>query len=321
MGNIYAINENYQIKANIAGQPVFNLNQIADAAERVKTFSETNHRLPETVKISSRSVSMPDFLRLAALCTLEIDSGKSSPIELKNVKSPDSPLEKINEGNIDKSEYLDIAKKIKAFIDSNGVAPNYVGSSRGEIRFENIIYTYSKILSFYKSDKRLPNYVSVNKWTGEIPSNLSYYLQPTLNCQSNSNTIISHSKSVAKGSNSQYNKASKIFNWVRDHIKYSFYYNTKYGALGTFKSRKGNCCDHSHLLVALSRAAGLPARYVHGDCTFKSGSRYGHVWAQVYVNGKWYNADAISSANSLGIINNWNIKTANIDAYYKELTL
>ncbi|MGZ7108545.1 MAG: transglutaminase-like domain-containing protein, partial [Methanobacterium sp.] len=56
---------------------------------------------------------------------------------------------------------------------------------------------------------------------------------------------------------------------------YSFYYDTRYGALGTLNNRAGNCCDQTHLVVALSRAAGLPARYVHGDCTFASGNRYG----------------------------------------------
>ena len=137
------------------------------------------------------------------------------------------------------------------------------------------------------------------------------------NCQSDNNVIISHSNNIASGNN--YDKATKIFNWVRDNINYSYYYDTRYGALGTLNGRNANCCDHSHLLVALLRAAGLPARYVHGDCTFKSGNRYGHVWAQVYVNDRWYNADAISSRNSFGVINNWNINTATIKGYYREL--
>ncbi|MDD3455098.1 MAG: transglutaminase family protein, partial [Methanobacteriales archaeon] len=92
----------------------------------------------------------------------------------------------------------------------------------------------------------------------------------------------------------------------------------RYGAVGTLKYRTANCCDHAHLVVALARAAGLPARYVHGICTFSSGT-YGHVWAELYVDGKWYSADATSSRNSLGVINSWNTATATILGTYASL--
>ena len=74
--------------------------------------------------------------------------------------------------------------------------------------------------------------------------------------------------------------------------------------------------DHSHLLIAMFRTAKLPARYVHGTCTFSSGSTYGHVWAQVLVNGKWVVADATSSRNSLGNIVNWNTKSFSLKGIY-----
>ncbi|WP_414470607.1 transglutaminase domain-containing protein [Methanobacterium sp. ACI-7] len=72
--------------------------------------------------------------------------------------------------------------------------------------------------------------------------------------------------------------------------------------------------------MALCRVAGLPARYVHGNCKFSSGKRYGHVWAQVYINNNWHNADAISSINSFGVIENWDTGSATIYGYYRELS-
>lgn len=113
-------------------------------------------------------------------------------------------------------------------------------------------------------------------------------------------------------------KATNIFNWVRDYVSYSFYYNTKRGAVGTLNSRIGNCVDLSHLMVALSRAAGIPARYVHADCQFSSGW-YGHVWAQLYVNGKWINADASNNINGFGVIRNWNTKNDILKCIYSSL--
>jgi transglutaminase-like putative cysteine protease len=115
-------------------------------------------------------------------------------------------------------------------------------------------------------------------------------------------------------------KAKLIYNWVRYKIGYSFYYNTKYGAVGTLNAWTGNCCDTSHLLIALARAVGIPARYVHGYCQFLSSSNwYGHVWAQVYVNDQWVTADAISYRNSFGVINNWNTATYKFYGIYRQL--
>ena len=145
------------------------------------------------------------------------------------------------------------------------------------------------------------------------------YLQPSSNCQSSNPTIKALAKSITAGSTSDYSRASKIFNWVKNHISYSFYYNSKYGALGTLKSRTANCADTAHLMVALERAAGIPARYNHGSCQFTSGTWYGHVWAQVYVNGKWYYADGTSYRNSFGVIKNWNTKTFTLHGIYASL--
>jgi len=122
----------------------------------------------------------------------------------------------------------------------------------------------------------------------------------------NTSSVRKLAASLTRGTKSKYTKAKKIFNWVRDHIQYKFYYNTRYGASGTLKHRVGNCADHAHLIVALSRDAGLKARYVHAKAHFRSGHWYGHVWAQILVNGKWYTADATSSRNSFGVARNWN---------------
>ncbi|HML05528.1 MAG TPA: transglutaminase-like domain-containing protein [Methanobacterium sp.] len=113
-------------------------------------------------------------------------------------------------------------------------------------------------------------------------------------------------------------KASNIFYWVRDNTDYSFYYNTMRGAIGTLNDRLGNCVDLSHLIVALSRAAGIPARYMNGDCNFNSGT-IGHVWAQLYVDGVWINADASNNINDFGIIRNWNTANYILKGIYSSL--
>ncbi len=153
--------------------------------------------------------------------------------------------------------------------------------------------------------------------TVKIPKSLRKYLKTTRNCQVNNAQIKLLAKKITRNKKTRLGKATAIFNWVRDKVGYKFYYNTRKGAVRTLKTRSGNCVDTAHLLIALERAAGIPARYVHGKAKFRSGKWYGHVWAGVHVNGRWYKADATSSRNKFGVTKNW--KRAIIKGKYVSL--
>jgi hypothetical protein len=160
--------------------------------------------------------------------------------------------------------------------------------------------------------------------TGELPPikvkvSLAKCLKPTSTAQSNDPHIKALAAKITQGATTKYEKAVRIFNWVRDNLDYSFYYNTKYGAVKTLKNKEGNCVDLSHLLVALSRAAGIPARYVHVTAEFASGRVCGHVFVQAYIKGKWYNMDASNNINEFNVINNWYKVTAAIKGIYTKL--
>ena len=148
---------------------------------------------------------------------------------------------------------------------------------------------------------------------------LSAYLKSSSHCKVGTKAIKKLVKSLTKGLTSKVDKAKAIFNYVRDTLDYSYYYNSKHGASGTLKYKSGNCVDHSHLLVAMFRTAGFNARYVHGKCHFNSGSTTGHVWAQVKIGSKWVCADATSYGNSLGKIRNWNTNSYTLHAKYSSL--
>lgn len=151
-------------------------------------------------------------------------------------------------------------------------------------------------------------------------SYLKSYLKSSSYCKVGTSKMKALVKSLTKGLTNKIDKAKAIFNYVRDTLDYSYYYNSKYGASTTLKLKKGNCVDHSHLLVALYRTAGFKARYVHGVCHFtKSGNTVGHVWTQVLIGKTWVCGDPISYSNDLGKIKNWNTKTVKIHAKYRSL--
>jgi transglutaminase-like putative cysteine protease len=152
-----------------------------------------------------------------------------------------------------------------------------------------------------------------------VPAELLQYIKASANCQVDNQWINNLAAAIVAGKTSTYDKAVAIFNWVRDNLSYSFYYNTNYGAVGALNAGTGNCVDTAHLLIALERAAGIPARYVHGYAQFSSGSWYGHVWSEIFVDGRWIVADASSNYNSFGAINNWNTGTATVYNRYISL--
>lgn len=54
------------------------------------------------------------------------------------------------------------------------------------------------------------------------------------------------------------------------------------------KLRRGVCQDYAHLLIAMCRYGGIPARYVVG---LMIGEGYTHAWVEIYTGTGWYGLD------------------------------
>ena len=286
------------------------INEIKVAASNVKAFIETNKRLPNYVTLSGKQIGMADFLYMLVSSVVQINQGTNKPIKFLEFGEAPNPNGNTVVANIYKNEYVNIAANLKKFMESYNRAPNYGIYSAGKVDYNNMIYSFSKIMDFYNSKKRLPNYAIVNTKTINfkeiIPPELKPYLISTKNCQVDDAAIKSLALSIVNGAGSNFEKADRIFRWVRDNLSYTFYYNTKYGATGILKTRNGNCIDHTHLMIALARSVGIPARYAHAQCEFST-MTVGHVWAELYANGAWYTADATSSRNTFGVMQNCKI--------------
>ena len=310
------------------------IKNILTGAANLKTFYESNKRLPNTVTAGGYTFTLPEFFYLMSQAIYQLGNSNTKDVTvISGVSAPSSPTGDTIDSK-DLKTFVKVAQSVANYIKTNNQAPNYASSDVGKIIYSELVDSFSRILSFYKTNNRLPSYVTISYGSSSSSSNtgsghglneactetsLAKYLKSTKNCQVGAAAIKSIVNSLTKGLTSDYAKAKAIFNYVRDTLSYSFYYNTKYGATGTLSAKKGNCVDHSHLLVAMFRTAGLESRYVHGTCTFSSGSTYGHVWTQVLIDGKWYVADATSSKNSLGSVSNWNTKSFSLSGIYAEL--
>ena len=324
------------LSSYLSSDNTISIENIVTSAGNLKSYIENNNKLPNTVTTGGYTFTLPEFLYLMSKAIAQIGESDYSDISIiSGIQAPSSPSgDSISSKNLEKDEYLNLSKNIVNFILTNLKAPNYATSTVGKIIYSEIVDSASRILAYYATNNRLPNYVTINyasssssysvTGSGLTETNkitdLSAYLASSKNCEVGNSKIKSIVNSLTNGLTTDNAKATAIFNYVRDTLSYSFYYNTKYGAVGTLTAKKGNCVDHTHLLVAMFRTAGLAARYVHGTCKFSSGSTYGHVWCQVLINGMWVVCDATSSKNTLGKITNWNTNSFTLKGIYSSLS-
>jgi hypothetical protein len=320
------------------------LADIKDAASRVNAFVNQNDELPNYVEINSKKYTMSNFLYLLSCAITNINSGSSSGISSISVSNPTKPAGNSINGKLSKANFVSLAKNVTKFIKTNKQAPNYANSPIGKIQFQTIVWEFSKIIEYVAKNNKLPSSVTINvKSSNPInsggtsggssakttvlndkntfsASELQKYLKNTKNCQVTSSEIQKLAASITKSCDSDLEKATTIYNWMQKNVDYSFYYNTKYGAVKTSQLKYGNCVDQAHLTIALYRASGLAARYVHGTCTFSSGNVYGHVWVQVLIDDTWTVSDTTSSRNSLGVVNNWNPNAYKLNSKVAEIS-
>lgn len=90
-----------------------------------------------------------------------------------------------------------------------------------------------------------------------------------------------------------------IHGFVAASVEYAGYAPEDFGALYALRQRRGDCSEYACLVVALCRAAGIPARMVEGYVTDRSVAPKPmdfHDWAEVLVDGQWRVADAQKGA-------------------------
>lgn len=92
--------------------------------------------------------------------------------------------------------------------------------------------------------------------------------------------------------------------WITGHLAYVPGSSTvETTALDTFHDRKGVCRDYAHLMIAMARAADIPARYASVYALRASPPDF-HAVAEVFLGGAWHIVDptGMASARDTAII-------------------
>ena len=151
----------------ITADPItFTSDQVINATGFILSYVDVNQTLPVDVNISGCMVSMSQLLYLLTTVVLNVNSTSSDTVSLGNYNNAPNPSENITNSIINSTEYLEIANSVKIFMDKNGRSPNYSTqtSTGNTIRFESLVYMYSKILNSYNTTGVLPDNINVTSW-------------------------------------------------------------------------------------------------------------------------------------------------------------
>lgn len=127
-------------------------------------------------------------------------------------------------------------------------------------------------------------------------------LQPQVGIESNNANIEQAAREITAGTSDD--QAYQIFKFASNHLEYSETgcEDTNVSALEAFQTKIGACMAYSRLMVALCRAAGIPAKMIIGtvlpDVFFSlpqvgtsSIPGSGHAWVEFNSQNSWYMAD------------------------------
>jgi transglutaminase-like putative cysteine protease len=107
-----------------------------------------------------------------------------------------------------------------------------------------------------------------------------YFLQPTRLTASDAR-MDAVARELAGGARGGQDLAEQISDWVSNALRYVHGVTTvDTTAVEALTLGQGICQDYAHVMIAICRSAGLPARYVSGHMLGEGGS---HAWVEVVL--------------------------------------
>ena len=120
---------------------------------------------------------------------------------------------------------------------------------------------------------------------GDLPVE---FTQPELHIESANPQIQLLSATLSNDTKSACEQVRSFYEYAGDELTYTYNRND-WGAQATLGYMGADCTEYSDLMIALSRAAGIPARYYEGllylENSNKDIARTEHAWLDVFLPG------------------------------------
>ena len=129
-----------------------------------------------------------------------------------------------------------------------------------------------------------------------LPGDVLSYLRPSRFCPSD---LFQAFTARRFGGLQGGRKVAAIRDWVASSLSYVPSSSPATTAQDTFVTREGVCRDYAHVVCALARAAGIPARYVSGYAPDVDPPDF-HALVEVWLEGAWHLVDATGMSGDDG---------------------
>jgi transglutaminase-like putative cysteine protease len=121
------------------------------------------------------------------------------------------------------------------------------------------------------------------------------YIQPELHIESANLQIVALAEQLSQRTRTVCEQVRAFYDYAGDELFYSFNQNP-WGAQATFGLMGADCTEYASLVIALSRAKGIPARYFEGllylEDKEENIAQTEHAWLDVYFPGAgWVGMD------------------------------
>lgn len=133
----------------------------------------------------------------------------------------------------------------------------------------------------------------------QLPGAVIHYLMPSRNCQSD---LFLDFVSLQFGGLTGGVAVQAMRDWIAFNFTYDIYAsNAGTTATDSFAAQRGVCRDYAHVLIALVRAAGIPARFVGAYAPDVTPQDF-HAVAEIYLDGAWHLVDPTGMARPTDIV-------------------
>nr|WP_255670626.1 transglutaminase family protein [Cognatishimia sp. F0-27] len=133
----------------------------------------------------------------------------------------------------------------------------------------------------------------------QLPASVIRYLMPSRYCQSDLflDFTAANFSGLTGGALVQ-----AMNDWVASNFTYDIYVsNPGTTATDSFSAQRGVCRDYAHVLIALLRAMGLPARFVSAYAPGVQPQDF-HAVVEVFLEGDWHLVDPTGMATPQDIV-------------------
>lgn len=127
------------------------------------------------------------------------------------------------------------------------------------------------------------------------------FVNPNRYLQSDDARVIKHADAAAGDATDPWEIAVKMEHYVSEKLTKKNFSTALGTAAEVAESLEGDCTEHACLLAAMCRVKKIPSRVVVGFVYAERLEAFGgHMWTEVFLNGKWVPLDATLGRGGIG---------------------